>query len=110
MERFQRIISPVSPCTFLHNTPRMHLPPCEPSYAYVLHPFRRKDQRVRTHETACPEPYIFNDTENILLDDILALLNKNGLMLHQSIKLLERSGRSERIDEMEQRLAKRTTD
>jgi hypothetical protein len=40
----------------------------------------------------------------------LALLNKNGLMLHQSIKLLERSGRSERIDEMEQRLAKRTTD
>jgi hypothetical protein len=76
----------------------------------VLHPFRRKNLRVRIPETAFPDPYIFNDTENIFLDDILALINKNGLMLHQSIDLLERSGRSERIDEMEQRLAKRTTD
>jgi len=76
----------------------------------VLHPFRRKNPRVRIPDTAFPEPYIFNDTENIFVDDILALLNKNGLMLHQSIDLLERSGRSERIDEMEQRLAKRTTD
>ena len=76
----------------------------------VLYPFRHKNPRVRIPETAFPEPYIFNDTEIIFLDDILALLNKNGLMLHQSIDLLERSGRSERIDEMEQRLAKRTTD
>jgi len=76
----------------------------------VLHPFRRKNPRARIPETAFPERYIFNDTENIFLDDILALLNKNGLMLHQFIDLLERSGRSEWIDEMEQRLAKRTTD
>ena len=76
----------------------------------VLHSFGRKNPRARIPETAFPEPYIFNDTENIFLDDFLALLNKNGLMLHQSIDLLERSGRSERIDEMEQRLAKRTTD
>ena len=76
----------------------------------VLHPFCRKNPRARIPETACPEPYICNDTENIFVDDILALLNKNGLMLHQSIDLLEWSGRSERIDEMEQRLAKRTTD
>ena len=76
----------------------------------VLYPFHRKNPRARIPEIAFPEPYIFNDTENIFLDDILALLNKNGLILHQSIDLLERSGRSERIDEMEQRLAKRTTD
>ncbi|HSS29550.1 MAG TPA: hypothetical protein VLL06_00880 [Nitrospiraceae bacterium] len=76
----------------------------------VLHPFRHKNPRARIPETPFPEPYIFNDTENIFVDDILALFNKNGLMLHQSIDLLERSGRSERIDEMEQRLAKRTTD
>ena len=76
----------------------------------VLHPFHRKNPRARIPEIAFPEPYIFNDTENIFLDDILALLNKNDLMLHQSIDLLKRSGRSERIDEMEQRLAKRTTD
>ena len=76
----------------------------------VLHPFCRKNPRARIPETTFPEPYFFNDKENISLDDILALINKNGLMLHQSIDLLERSGRSERIDEMEQRLAKRTTD
>jgi len=76
----------------------------------VLHPFHRKNPRARIPEIALPEPYIFNDTENIFLDDILALLTKNDLMLHQSIDLLKRSGRSERIDEMEQRLAKRTTD
>jgi hypothetical protein len=76
----------------------------------VLHPFRRKNPRARIPETAFPEPYFFNDTENISLDDILALLNKNGLMLHQSIDLRERLGRSERIDETEQRLPKRATD
>ena len=51
---------------------------------YVLHPFRRKNPRARVPETAFPEPHIFNDTENIFLDDILALVNKNGLTLHQS--------------------------
>ena len=76
----------------------------------VLHPFHRKNPRACIPEIAFPEPYIFNDTENIFLDDILALLTKNDLMLHQSIDLLKRLGRSERIDEMEQRLAKRTTD
>jgi hypothetical protein len=76
----------------------------------VLHPFHRKNPRARIPEIAFPEPYIFNDTENIFLDDILALLTKNDLMLHQSIDLLKRSGKSERIDKMEQRLAKRTTD
>jgi len=64
----------------------------------VLHPFCRKNPRARIPETACPEPYFFNDTENI------------GLMLHQSIDLRERLGRSERIDETEQRLPKRATD
>ena len=76
----------------------------------VLHLFRRKNPRAHIPEIAFPEPYICNDTENIFVDDILALLNKNGLTLHQSIDLLERSEGSERIDEMEQRLAKRTTD
>ena len=75
----------------------------------VLHPFRRKNPRARIPETAFPEPYFFNDTDNISLDDILALLNKDGLMLHQPIDLLERLGRSERIDETEQRLPKRAT-
>jgi hypothetical protein len=78
--------------------------------ANVLHPFHRKNLRAHIPEITCTGPYIFNDAENIFFDDILALLTKNDLMLHQSIDSLKRSGRSERIDEMEQRLAKRTTD
>ena len=78
--------------------------------ANVLHPFHRKNPRAHIPEITCTGPYIFNDAENIFFDDILALLTKNDLMLHQSIDLLKRLGRSERIDEMEQRLAKRTTD
>ena len=76
----------------------------------VLYPFRRKNPRARIPETAFPDPYIFNDTENIFLDDFLAWPNKNGLMLYQCIDLLEMSGTSKRIDEIEQRLAKRATD
>src|SRR5437868_2721071 len=90
MWSFDRTISPVSPCAFLHNPPRMHLLPCEFPMPNVLHPFRRKNPRARIPETAFPEPYFFNDTDNISLDDILALLNKDGLMLHQPIDLLER--------------------
>jgi hypothetical protein len=83
----------------------MHLLPCEPPYGYVLHPFRRKNAGARILDS-----YVFNDTENIFREDISALLNKNGLTLHQSVNLLERLAKLERIDEMEQRAARRTTD
>jgi hypothetical protein len=46
------------------------------------------------------------ETENKIIDDILELLNKNGLTSHQSQNLLERLGR---ITEMGQRVAKGTT-
>ena len=44
--------------------------------------------------------------ENKIVDDILALLNKEGLTSHQSLSLLERLGG---IIEMGQRVAKGTT-
>ncbi len=51
-------------------------------------------------------PYLLTETENTIIDDILALLNKHGLTSHQSMNLLERlSG----IIEMGQRVAKGTT-
>jgi hypothetical protein len=67
---------------------------------------RSKDPRSRIPETAFPEPHLLTDTENKIIDDILELLNKNGLTFHQSMNLLERLGG---IIEMGQRVVKGTT-
>jgi hypothetical protein len=72
----------------------------------IITEFRRKNPRARIPETAFPEPYLLTDTENNIIDDIVELLNKNGLTSHQSMNLLERLGR---IIEMGQQVAKGTT-
>ena len=61
---------------------------------------------ARIPETAFPEPYVLTETEDKIIDYILALLNKHGLTLQQSQNLLERLGR---IIGMGQRVAKGTT-
>ena len=71
----------------------------------IIAEFRGKNPRARIPETAFPEPYQLTETENTIIDDILALLNKHGLTSHQSQNLLERLGR---IIEMGQRLPKGT--
>ena len=38
-------------------------------------------------ETAFPEPHLHTKTENTIIDDILELLNKQGLTSHQSQNL-----------------------
>ena len=72
----------------------------------IISEFRRKNPRAQIPETAFPEPYQLTETENTIIDDILALLNKNGLTSPQSLNLLERLGR---IIEMGQRVAKGRT-
>lgn len=72
----------------------------------IIDELRKKNPRARIPETVFPEPYLLTDTENKIIDDILELLNKNGLTAHQSQNLLERLGK---IIEMGQRLAKGTT-
>ena len=72
----------------------------------IITEFRRKNPRARIPETAFPEPYLLTETENTIIDDMLALLNKHGLTSHQSQNLLERLGR---IIEMGQRVVKETT-
>lgn len=72
----------------------------------IIGEFRKKNPRAKIPETAFPEPYLLTETENKIIDDILALLNQNGLTAHQSLSLLERLGG---IIEMGQRLAKETT-
>lgn len=72
----------------------------------IITELRKQTPRSKIPETVFPEPYLLTETENRIIDDILALLNKNGLTSHQSLSLLERLGC---IIEMGQRVAKGTT-
>ena len=72
----------------------------------IVTEFRRKNPRSKIPETAFPEPYLLTETENKIIDDILELLNKNGLTSHQSMNLLERLGG---VIETGQRITKGTT-
>ena len=72
----------------------------------IIDELRRKNPRTSIPEIAFPEPYLLTETENKIIDEILELLNKNGLTSHQSMTLLERLGR---IIEMGQWVAKGTT-
>lgn len=72
----------------------------------IISEFRRKNPRATIPETAFPDPYLLTETENTIIDDILALLNKQGITSPQSLTLLERLGR---MIEMGQRVVKGTT-
>lgn len=72
----------------------------------IITELRKKNPRAKIPETAFPEPYLLTETENKIIDDILALLNQHGLTAHQSKNLLERLGG---IIEMGQQVAKGTT-
>ena len=72
----------------------------------IIADLRKQNPRAKIPETAFPDPYLITEAENMIIDDILALLNKHGLTSHQSKNLLERLGG---IIEMGQRLAKDTT-
>lgn len=67
---------------------------------------RQKNPRARLPETVFPSPYLMTETEEKIIDDILALLNKNGLDSRQSVDLLEHLGR---IIEMGSRLTRGST-
>ena len=48
----------------------------------IIAEFRKKNPRASIRETAFPGPYLLTDTENTIIDDMLALLNKHGLTSH----------------------------
>jgi hypothetical protein len=56
----------------------------------IITEFRCKNPRAKIPETAFPEPYLLTETENKIIDDILELLNNQGLTSDQSMNLLER--------------------
>lgn len=72
----------------------------------IIDELRQKSFRARIPETTFPEPYLLTETENMIIDDILELLNKHGLTSQQSQSLLGRLGQT---IEMGQRLTKGTT-
>lgn len=69
----------------------------------IIMELRKRNPRSKIPETAFPEPYLLTETENMIIDDMIAVLNKRGLNSHQSLRLLERLGG---IIEMGQRLTK----
>ena len=72
----------------------------------IITEFRKKSPHATIPETAFPEPYLLSQTEEKIIDDLLAVLNQHGLTSQQSQNLLERLGR---IIEMGQRVAKGMT-
>lgn len=72
----------------------------------IITEFRKKNPRASIPETTFPEPYLLTETENVIIDDILEMLNMNGLTSQQSLNLLERLGR---MIEIGQRAAKGIT-
>lgn len=72
----------------------------------IITEFRQQSPRARIPEPVYPEPEVLSQTEERIIDEMLALLNQHGLNSHQSLDLLERLGR---IIEMGQRLARETT-
>lgn len=81
--------------------------PCTKEDLYgITTEFRSKNPHASISDTVFPERYLLTETENKIIDDILELLNKQGLTSHQSMNLLERLGR---IIEMGQRMARGTT-
>jgi hypothetical protein len=67
---------------------------------------RKKSPQARIPETVFPSPYLLSQTEDKIIDEILAVLNQHGMDSKQSLELLEQVGR---LIEMGARLARATT-
>lgn len=72
----------------------------------IIGELRKENPRARLPETVFPSPYLMTQTEENVIEDILAVLNKSGLNSKQSLDLLEHLGR---IIEMGSRMARGTT-
>ncbi len=72
----------------------------------IIGELRNKIPRARIPETVFPSPYLMTQTEEKVIDDILAVLNTHGMDSKQSLELLEQVGR---IVEMGARMTRGTT-
>jgi hypothetical protein len=67
---------------------------------------RKKPPHAPIPETVFPSPYLLSQTEEKVIDDILAVLNQHGMDSKQSLELLEQVGR---IIEMGARMTRGTS-
>jgi len=72
----------------------------------IIAELRKKSPRARLPETVFPSPYLMTQTEEKVIDDIIAVLNQHGLDSKQSLELLEQIGR---IIEMGAKITRGTT-
>jgi len=72
----------------------------------IIAAFRKKSPQARIPETVFPSPYLLSQTEEKVIDDILAVLNQHGMDSKQSLELLEQVGR---MIEMGARITRGTT-
>ena len=72
----------------------------------IVADLRTQNPRAKIPETVFPSPYLLSQTEEKVIDDTLAVLNKHGMDSKQSLELLEQIGR---IIEMGARMTRGTT-
>jgi len=72
----------------------------------IIAAFRKKSPQARIPETVFPSPYLLSQTEEKVIDDMLAVLNQHGMDSKQSLELLDQIGR---IIEMGARMTRGTT-
>lgn len=72
----------------------------------IIAELRNKNPRARLPETAFPSPYLMTQTEEKVIDDIIAVLNQHGMDSKQALELLEQVGR---IIEMGAKITRGTT-
>ena len=72
----------------------------------IIVELRKKNPRAKIPETVFPSPYLLSQTEEQVIDEILAVLNQLGMDSKQSLDLLEQIGR---IIEMGARMTRGTT-
>jgi hypothetical protein len=72
----------------------------------IIKDLREQTPRAKIPETVFPSPYLLSQTEERVIDDLLAVLNTHGLDSKQSLELLEQVGR---IIEMGARMSRNTT-
>ena len=72
----------------------------------IITDLRKKNTRAKIPETVFPSPYLMTQTEEKVIDDIIAVLNHHGMDSKQALDLLEQVGR---IIEMGARITRGTT-
>lgn len=59
----------------------------------IIGELRQKNPRTRLPETVFPSPYLMRQTEEQIINDLLAVINKHGVDAKQSLEVLEHLGR-----------------